>query len=116
MALDWSDHSSWGDLASTVRHQELYYSDSGQVGAGDLVHFSAPAYHLCNYRIRHWQYTSISMKEGKVSGPSQANETTDPKWERVKKEVKSEIMPKHMPKVKVKTSKKPLSAFINKYC
>ena len=54
-------------------------------------------------------------KEAKVSGPSQANETPDPKWERVKKEVKSEIMPKHMPDVKVKTSKKPLSAFINDY-
>ena len=54
--------------------------------------------------------------EAKVSGPSQANETPDPKWEKVKREVKSEIMPKHMPDVKVKTTRKPLSAFINKYC
>ena len=45
------------------------------------------------------------MKEAKVSGPSQVNETPDPKWERVKKEVKSEIMLKQMPKVKAKTRK-----------
>ena len=55
------------------------------------------------------------MKEGKVSGPSQLNERVDPKWERVKKEIKSEILMKEMPKVKPKANK-PLSAFINDYC
>ena len=53
------------------------------------------------------------MKEAKVSGPSQANETPDPKWERVKREIKAEIMPKEMPKPK---ARQPLSAFINDYC
>jgi len=51
--------------------------------------------------------------EAKVSGPSQLNETPDPKWERVKREVKSEIMPKEMTKAKPK--QKPRSAFINDY-
>ena len=55
------------------------------------------------------------MKEAKVSGPSQLNETPDPRWERVKKEIKSEIIMKEMPKLKANSSK-PLSAFINDHC
>ena len=53
--------------------------------------------------------------EARVSGPSQLNERPDPKWERVKREIKSEIIMKEMPKLKAKASK-PLSAFINDYC
>jgi hypothetical protein len=49
------------------------------------------------------------MKETKI------NERPDPKWERVKREVKSEVMFKEMPKTKSKANK-PLSAFINDYC
>ena len=52
------------------------------------------------------------MKEARVSGPSQLNERPDPRWERVKREVKSEILMKEMPKVKAKA----LSAFINDHC
>ena len=55
------------------------------------------------------------MKEARVSGPSQLNERPDPKWERIKKEIKSEIIMKEMPKVKPKANK-PLSAFINDHC
>ena len=55
------------------------------------------------------------MKEAKVSGPSQLNVRPDPKWERVKKEIKSEILAKEMPKLKAKANK-PLSAFINDHC
>ena len=44
-------------------------------------------------RAQHVQAAAPhAMKEAKVSGPSQLNETPDPKWERVKKEIKSEII------------------------
>jgi hypothetical protein len=52
------------------------------------------------------------MKEAKVSGPSQLNVTPDPKWERVKREVKAEIMPKEMTKPK---KSRPRSTYINDY-
>ena len=48
-----------------------------------------------------------------VSGPSQMNERVDPKWERVKAEVKAEIMPKEMKKG---SQKRPRSTFIEDYC
>ena len=57
------------------------------------------------------------MKVGnpKVRGPSQLNEEVDPKFERVKAEIKAELMPKDRPKENSRSAK-PLSAGINKFC
>ena len=57
------------------------------------------------------------MKVGnpKVRGPSQLNEEVDPKFERVKAEIKAELMPKDRPKEKGRSSKS-LAAGINNFC
>jgi hypothetical protein len=58
--------------------------------------------------------SEIKVSKPTVSGPSQLNTKVDPTFERVKAEVKSEIMPKEMKKAK--PSSRPRSTFIQDYC
>jgi hypothetical protein len=57
----------------------------------------------------------VKVSDPKVRGPSQLNEEVDPRFERVKAEIKAELMPKDRPKEKSRP-RKSLSAGINDFC